>query len=218
MIRKLMIGAGLAALAAAAIAADTAPAPMADKDMTRDELVAKVREHFGKLDTNKDGVIAADEIEAMGGGKMRMMRMGDHGPGGMAMHDADPNAAFDRIDENKDGSISRDEFAKHRQMRIENVVIRTADGKDAMTKDGKRPREMRMKHMGGGMGGHMIVMADSDHDGRITLAEAQAMALKHFDEMDANHDGKVTPDERKAARPMMWKMHEMHTEHAPKAS
>ena len=51
----------------------------------------------------------------------------------------------------------------------------------------------------------LIVMADTDHDGKITLAEAQAMALQHFDQMDTNHDGQVTPEERRAARPMMIK-------------
>ena len=32
-------------------------------------------------------------------------------------------------------------------------------------------------------------MADSNSDGQITLAEAEAMALQHFDQMDANRDG-----------------------------
>ena len=33
--------------------------------------------------------------------------------------------------------------------------------------------------------------ADSDHDGRLTRAEAQAMPFvaKHFDAIDTNHDG-----------------------------
>ncbi|MEO6113277.1 MAG: hypothetical protein ABIP07_02350, partial [Sphingomicrobium sp.] len=53
----------------------------------------------------------------------------------------------------------------------------------------------------------MIVMADTNKDGRITLAEAEAMALQHFDKMDANRDGKVTPEERRAGRPMLMKMH-----------
>jgi EF hand domain-containing protein len=32
------------------------------------------------------------------------------------------------------------------------------------------------------------------------LAEAEAMALQHFDQMDANKDGQVTPEERRAGR------------------
>lgn len=211
MIRKLMIGAGVAAMAAAAIAHDH-EGPMADKEMTRDEMVAKVREHFGRLDTNKDGVIAKDEVGKLGEQRIEMHKIGG-APGDMKWEEKlpDPNQAFDRLDTNKDGSISREEFAKGRELRIEKRIA-MIDGKP-----GKGDHMMRMRH-GGGMGGHMIVMADTDKDGRITLAEAEAMALKHFDQLDANKDGKVTPDERKAARPMIIEMREMHQEHAPKAS
>jgi Ca2+-binding EF-hand superfamily protein len=213
MIRNLMIGAGLAALTAAAMAHDHG-GPMADKDMTRDEMVAKVREHFGKMDANKDGVIARDEIADMREHRMEM-RMGG-APGDMKWEEKlpDANEAFDRLDTNKDGSISREEFAKGREIRIEKRIAMVDK-----VKDKKGDHMIRMHRMGGGMGGgHMIVMADSNQDGKITLAEAEAMALKHFDEMDANKDGKVTSEERKAARPMMIKMREMHQEHAPKAS
>jgi Ca2+-binding EF-hand superfamily protein len=43
---------------------------------------------------------------------------------------------------------------------------------------------------------------DTDGDGKVSLAEAQANAprlAKHFEQLDANHDGFVTPDEMKAA-------------------
>jgi Ca2+-binding EF-hand superfamily protein len=42
----------------------------------------------------------------------------------------------------------------------------------------------------------MFTMADTNHDGRVTLAEAQAAALQHFDMVDTNHDGQISPDER----------------------
>ena len=59
----------------------------------------------------------------------------------------------------------------------------------------------------GSFGGHMFEMADANKDGRVTLQEAQAAALKHFDMADANRDGQVTPDERR-------QMHErMRAEH-----
>ncbi len=76
------------------------------------------------------------------------------------------------------------------------------------------PDMMRMHmHMGGmGMGGfgeRMFEMADTNHDGRVSLAEAQAAALAHFDKADLNHDGKITPDERQ-------QMHEtIRFEHRP---
>lgn len=90
---------------------------------------------------------------------------------------------FARWDADKDSAISRDEFAKIREQRIE-----------------------KRMHRGSGMSARLILMADTNKDGRITLSEAEALALQHFDRMDTNHDGQVTPDERRAARPMMKRM------------
>ncbi|HET9398557.1 MAG TPA: hypothetical protein VFO45_07040, partial [Sphingomicrobium sp.] len=61
-------------------------------------------------------------------------------------------------------------------------------------------RHVRRMHGAGGFGGRMIVMADTNSDGQITLAEAEALALQHFDQMDSNRDGQVTPEERRAGR------------------
>lgn len=206
--------AGTAAIAQTAPVAQPAPVappapmahPMRDKVMTRNDVVKMVREHFGEMDTNKDGSISSDEAMQ---GHQNMAGHMDRGPGGrdMMMHDGpmgDPNAAFDRLDANRDGSISRDEFAKAREQRIERrVEIREGD---KAPKDGKEARRHGMRmHGPGGFGGRMIVMADTNADGRITQAEAEALALQHFDQMDANHDGQVTPDERRAARPLIIK-------------
>ena len=98
-------------------------------------------------------------------------------------------AHFAQMDIDKDGAITTAEVAARRSKSAEHAV-----------------QLGKMGHGGMG-GGHMIAMADANHDGRITLAEAEAMALQHFDKMDANHDGQVTRDERRAGRPMMIKMH-----------
>jgi hypothetical protein len=42
----------------------------------------------------------------------------------------------------------------------------------------------------------------------VSLAEAQQLALAHFDKADLNHDGKVTPEERQ-------QMHQMRPLHRP---
>ena len=217
---KYLTATAMGMLAGAAIAQTAPPAPPAapgvGKVMVRSEVQTMVRTHFARLDANKDGAITTAEIAELRGkmgGHGMDHAMNDDGPDAMKMHDGDmkmggamrdPAVAFDRIDTNKDGSISRDEFAKGREMRIEKrIVIRER----ADAKPGAK-REMHMRHMGGGGmgGGRMIVMADTNKDGRITLAEAEAMALEHFDKMDANRDGQVTPEERRAARPMMMKM------------
>ena len=66
-------------------------------------------------------------------------------------------------------------------------------------------------HMGmsGALGGHMFDLADINRDGRVTLQEATAAALRHFDMADVNRDGQLTPEER------MQMYQRMHSEHRP---
>lgn len=45
----------------------------------------------------------------------------------------------------------------------------------------------------------LLLRGDTDHDGRLSLAEELAGTDAQFAEMDTNHDGKVTPEERRAA-------------------
>ena len=61
-------------------------------------------------------------------------------------------------------------------------------------------------HMGG-FGGHLFEMADANHDGRVSLQEAETAALAHFDKADLNHDGKITPDEREQAHALLREHH-----------
>ena len=207
LISAAALMAGTAALAQTAPVAPVAPQapmarPMADKVMTRNEMVAMVRDHFARMDTNKDGSVTTAEVgelrgKAADGAKRRHF---DHRVDGAKR---DPNAAFDRLDANKDGTISRDEFAKGHEQRIERRVEIREKRKDG-AKDGEA-REFRMHRMGGMGGSRMIALADTNQDGRTTLAEAEALALQHFDQMDSNRDGQVTSEERRAARPAMHK-------------
>ena len=208
---KMMLIAAAAALAGTAALAQTgappappAPArPMADGVMTRTEVVGMVRDHFSRFDADKDGSITTAEMGALHG-RMGGHRMAEGGHPHVTMREHamhDPNAAFDRLDANRDGMISRDEFAKGREIRVEKRIVRREKIKEAR-KEGKHGA-MRMHRMGGMGGARMIVMADSNHDGRITLPEAEGMALQHFDQMDANHDGQITPEERRAGRKMI---------------
>ena len=201
------IAAGTAAYSAQPATPPAPPAPVADHVMDRAEVQAMVRDHFGRLDANKDGAITTEELSQLHGrmGDHAMAEHMDHDGPGMTMHEGpigDPGKAFDRLDANKDGMISRDEFAKGRQIRIEKRIV--MNGPEGAGPDGA-VRQMKIHRGGGMMGGRMIVMADGNHDGRITLAEAEAMALQHFDQMDANHDGRVTPDERRAGRSVIIK-------------
>lgn len=213
--KKMLIATAALLTGAAALAQTQSPAPtappappvpmarsMPDKVMTRAEVVQMVREHFGKMDADRNGVITTAEMEQMrtkvaGDMKMRHFEHRLDGPR------RDPNAAFDRLDANRDGSISRDEFTQAREERIERRVERREKVKEGAPKDGQDMRRFVMRRHGGGFGGRMIVMADSNRDGQITLAEAETMALQHFDQMDANKDGQMTREERRTGRSMI---------------
>ncbi|RST29685.1 hypothetical protein HMF7854_01715 [Sphingomonas ginkgonis] len=104
---------------------------------------------------------------------------------------------FARFDANHDGVLTPDEIA-----------AATGGGMRGGHGRGGADGESRGRGMGGmgGMGARLFAMADANGDGRVTLAEAQAAALAHFDMMDANHDGLLTPDERQAMRQKMMDM------------
>ncbi|MFL6759615.1 EF-hand domain-containing protein [Sphingomonas sp.] len=234
---KLLIGGALAVLAigSVAAAAQTAPPPppgvaqgtasaplpapprapqmhmtiMSDRVMTRDEVARHVSQLFAKLDSNRDGFITRDEVDALHHKMMGAMGM-THGMAGRfsegAMPMPDRGAMFDRLDANHDGNISRQEFmAAKPRVREERVMIMRGGPYGAPGGAGMHRMEgMHMHGMGMGMGmgfgGNLFEMADANHDGRVSQAEAQSAALAHFDRADVNHDGRITPDERHQVR------------------
>ena len=180
--------AAAAAVALTAIApalAQTAQAPLAPrvgKAMTQAEVAQKVQRRFVRLDANRDGFITQAEVQA--GAAQRPMRQ-RQGAGMRGQH-RNPGAMFDRLDTDRNGQISRAEFdAMHAQR-------------------GQRMKMMgAMRGHGRGFGGHMFAMADLNKDGRVSLQEATAASLQHFNAADANRDGSVTPDERRQMRMQM---------------
>jgi Ca2+-binding EF-hand superfamily protein len=189
---------------------------MSDHVMTREELAAHVAKLFAKLDANHDGFITKDEVEAFHSKMMGAMAEGADVEKRLAEHSGvigDRGAMFDRLDTNHDGMISREEFMAGRpEMREERVMVMRGGPDGAHGAPGALPpmdghsgmgrgMEMHMRHMGGdemgtGFAAHLFEMADTNHDGRVSLAEAQAAALAHFDRADLNHDGRITPEER----------------------
>lgn len=180
----MVIAALLAASAGTALAQTPGVAPMTPHAPgrmmampdTRDGVVAMVRDHFARMDANRDGFVSRDEMRGQRT-ERRAKRMAMRG----GQPHANPGAMFDRLDANRDNMISREEFAAGRAMRGERMAMR-----------GQR---MGMRSHGG-----MLRRADADNDGRVSLAEAQAAALRHFDMVDVNRDGRITPDERQQMR------------------
>jgi hypothetical protein len=231
---RLLIGGAITALAIASVAAaaqiapppppgvaqGTAPPPlpapphapqmhmmvMSDRVMTRDEVARHVGELFAKLDSNRDGFITKDEVDAIHQKMIGAMGMAHDmatrfHEGGMPIPDR--GAMFDRLDINHDGNISRQEFmaAKPRVREERAMIMRGGPDGAPGGPDGAGMHHMEGMHMHGmgmgmGFGGRLFEMADGNHDGRVSLAEAQAAALAHFDRADINHDGRITPDER----------------------
>ena len=53
-----------------------------------------------------------------------------------------------------------------------------------------------------------LMALDTDHDGKITAAEAEKLRNDSFDKADANHDGTLTPEEIEAARAAAMAAHQ----------
>jgi len=86
---------------------------------------------------------------------------------------------FAAMDANHDGVVTMDEFQAYRARQVPG-----AGGPF------------------GHVGGHWFDHADSQGNGRVTLAEAEAHPLQLFDMADMNHDGVVSVQERKMAMMM----------------
>ena len=175
---------------------------MSDKVMTRSEVAEHVRKLFARFDANHDGYITRDEIASVAHGMMAMH--GDlHRAGAAAGMIGDRNALFDRLDTNHDGNISRQEFMAAQPGMVEHrMFAMRRNGSPAGQPPVPGMNGMRMHGMGG-FGAQLFDMADSNHDGRVSLQEAETAALAHFDRADLNHDGKLTPEERQQAHVMM---------------
>lgn len=183
--KKVTLGglalAALAAVPALALASTDAPARhRTARPITRAVFLKHVEDRFARLDVNHDGYIDRGEAGAPAG-----MAAGPRGPRGRG----DPNASFDRMDANHDGSISRAEYLAYRS--------RGPRARGAAADGAARPRRASL---GWGFTGRWFDRVDADHDGRISLAEAQRAATALFDRLDTNHDGVLSAEERAAAR------------------
>jgi Ca2+-binding EF-hand superfamily protein len=210
--RLLLTGAALGVLIAGAALAQEqgmmppppggagGPPPMGRmmQPLKRTDVSAMVAKHFAMMDLNKDGVIDDADRVAMVAKRRADME---------AAMKARRDRMFAALDSNKDGSISRAEFDAPPPMGERGPGGPEGRGPGGPGgPDGDGPDHMRGPgpdgpgrgpggHGFGMMGGRLLEKADLNHDGKVTLAEAQKAALTWFDKSDVNHDGTIDRDE-----------------------
>jgi len=112
----------------------------------------------------------------------------------------DPMARMKAADTNGDGMISRDEAkALPRIAKHFDEIDANHDGQ--LTADELRAFHQKMHEARMAKGAERLKKLDTDGDGRISRAEAQAAPrlAARFDDLDTNKDGFLTHDELKAA-------------------
>lgn len=189
----LIAGAAVIAVAIPAVAAQMADGPrphmMMKADMTRAQVETMVKDKFAMADANKDGSITMEEVNAARAAR-RAQKVEAH---------------FKAMDTNNDGSISRAEFdAAHERMGPRGMGRGEGSGMGAGMGPGHHGMGPGMMHgmgkggpgMGMKFGSRLFERADTNKDGKVTLAEATKAALAHFDEVDADKNGTVTAQER----------------------
>lgn len=166
-----------------------------DGAISRAEFMAQSDKRFARLDANGDGEISGDELPGRG----RLLASTDTNKDGKiskAEYSAQAAARFAKMDTNGDGKITPDEM-KAMGQRMREGRGRGPGGGAPM---GAGP--MRGGHMGH-HGGGMLARLDTDHDGKISHAEAMAPAEARFAKMDTNHDGFIDKAEMDAMHERM---------------
>lgn len=187
--RKIVF-AGIAVATLAAVPAfavqQAAPARTAQQQpLTRASVQSMVEARFARVDADKDGFVTKAEAEGVRKAVRERVE---------AKREKRADDAFARIDADKDGSISKAEWDAR------------AERGPAARGERKAPQAALRRHRAAGFNGAGVPFgtaffdrADSDKDGRVSLAEASAQPLAFFDRADADRNGTVTPEERRAA-------------------
>ena len=179
-----------------------------NSDQPRSDVTAHVAKMFAKLDLNHDGFITAEELAAS---KAKFEdQMSKSAPKRI-------QKAFERLDANRDGQITRAEIeaakapkkssTSKRRVASPTLLARADANKDGIVTRAEYEAAVasgkiksRHSNMRGNAIARMFELATVKKEGRLSLDEAQKVALQQFDAADLNHDGVLTPDERRQAR------------------
>lgn len=159
-----------------------------------------------KADTNKDGVIDRAEFDAQGAAHFKAVDANGDGfvtPDEMkAFHDAqrakfeaakgDMGAKFlKRFDKDNDGKISAAEWPKDGRLKFEKADANS----DGFVTGEEMAQAHKPREGGKGDPAGRLAKLDTDKDGKLSLAEWNAMGDKMFARLDDNKDGKISADE-----------------------
>jgi hypothetical protein len=159
----LILAAAVPASAAPQTAAPVVTKPVTPPSPTRAQLQQVLGVQFKGIDGNGDGSLSVAEITAAES-KVLQQRI--------AAIRARAEGQFAQLDTNKDGQLSKAEF------------MAITAGLKADTPDGKAA----------------LTALDSNKDGKVSVDEFRARPLAQFDSADTNHDGTISPAEADAIR------------------
>jgi hypothetical protein len=113
----------------------------------------------------------------------------------MAQAVPDLDKVFAQADLNHDGIVTRAEFQKSRAARFRQLDF----NHDDYLSQADIPPGLNLIHPNTARIAQMLAQFDTDHDGRVSLAEFIAGSMRLFDEADTTHDGILTKAEASAA-------------------
>ncbi len=144
----------------------------------------RIAKHFDEIDSNHDGLISQDELKAFFDAKR-------------AKHEARMTERrtedFKKADTNHDGQLTLEEFLAFKPHHHHGFWQRLAFWRHHGGHHCHEHHDDRNQ----GFGARFQTL-DTNHDGSISLSEAQASApeiAKHFNEIDTDHNGQISQDE-----------------------
>lgn len=161
------------------------------------ELPPRMQERLGPADTNRDGVLSTEEMQAFHQARRaeRFATLDTNRDGAVTEAEAGPRwEHLGRADANNDGRVTLDEFAQHRPRGFGHFGRGGRHGHG-----GPRGPEAANGPRGGFDPARMIAHLDRNGDGVLQREEVPARMQTRFETVDANRDGALSAEEITAA-------------------